>query len=527
MKQLTLIFIVTFVSNCFGQGLNGEIGINRDYQQYAKGLVCVDEFSYLVEKQHRSNSYFTTCSLFKIDTLQNIVWEMPIFPQYAEIYDVHEIIPSENGGVYLLGFATPTCDLPFDCFWFIQKVSPLGVEDWHIRWSDTTCWDNNLSGLSMNSSSELLVNFTDTIASKIYAIANSGELLDSLVIEIDELNAISTSASYEAIASKDNVLLGFSSQGEIQNFIEFPTYISDFVTINDTLFVLTTNKIYSYHSDFTPIFENEYSGFNDFSNLHPFSGNLSFLSHDSDNQTVLSVDHGLQLLSNFQIPAALNNTDLKDFNLTHLSVASNFTISLGKNVIRHRDFSLNSSNDTVVNWTDIGILDINPTQIEVEEIIQAPGVYQFAIFAEVLIKNYGTTTLNECRINHKISDFAICGEKYFTELFADLYLEPGDSMWVEVGMIHFEVNFFPSGLIQRNICVYTSHPNYKTDLIVPNDLFCKNIVIGHTAIDEIKTEEAQPIKIVDILGRETEEQSNSLQIHIYQDGTVKKVFRVE
>ncbi len=50
---------------------------------------------------------------------------------------------------------------------------------------------------------------------------------------------------------------------------------------------------------------------------------------------------------------------------------------------------------------------------------------------------------------------------------------------------------------------------------------------GSLGISESLKQESQIIKIVDIMGRETEIKPNSVLIYIYSDGTRKKVFRIE
>lgn len=45
-------------------------------------------------------------------------------------------------------------------------------------------------------------------------------------------------------------------------------------------------------------------------------------------------------------------------------------------------------------------------------------------------------------------------------------------------------------------------------------------------LDQLEPEEKQRMKIVNLMGKETEDTSNTLLIYIYSDGTTKKVFRV-
>jgi hypothetical protein len=46
-------------------------------------------------------------------------------------------------------------------------------------------------------------------------------------------------------------------------------------------------------------------------------------------------------------------------------------------------------------------------------------------------------------------------------------------------------------------------------------------------LEELYSGEIELLKIVDLMGRETEDKPNTLLIYIYSDGTAEKVFRVE
>lgn len=54
-----------------------------------------------------------------------------------------------------------------------------------------------------------------------------------------------------------------------------------------------------------------------------------------------------------------------------------------------------------------------------------------------------------------------------------------------------------------------------------------SIEIGTLSLPEINSENKQLIKIVDLLGREALDTSNTPLIYIYSDGTTKKVIRIE
>ena len=47
------------------------------------------------------------------------------------------------------------------------------------------------------------------------------------------------------------------------------------------------------------------------------------------------------------------------------------------------------------------------------------------------------------------------------------------------------------------------------------------------SLEELNANKVKLIGIVDLMGRDTEDKPNTLQIYIYSDGTTEKVFRIE
>jgi hypothetical protein len=504
MKNKIATIIALISLTCNGQGLNGELSFNDDYSQYSKGLVAVDEFSFFINRQSHNSSFFTTCSLIKIDTLENILWSSQIAPQFAETIDVYEIIPSESGGVYILGFGISTCDVGGDCFWFIQKYSSIGSLDWTRTWSDPNCFDLELIGLSLSGISDLLVNYSNTNESKIYTIGAGGIISDSIEIYRSGLNDIDNLTGFEKVAIKQDSVFGFDINGNLSTSLGFNSIIQDVKAFNDTLFLLTVDSIHVLDLNLQEIASTALIGYSEYSNLKVGNNKISFLSHATNNQFVISLDHQLVLMNIATIPLTIANGTFKDFSNSHFATSINFPLTLFTS-IRHLDYSLSSNQNISVNSTDIGIIEIQPTQVTATPITWAQNVYQFNIYADVLIKNFGTNTLNDCRINHFIGQSIACGFHYYTEHFSNLNLAPNDSMWLSLGLIHSEENYFPGDTIATEVCVYTSHPNFKTDLNVPNDQYCKNVIIGYTDIKELLMDEIglypNPTKTTISIGR--------------------------
>lgn len=526
MKILIAICVTLVCSNGYGQGLNGELAFNDDYSQYAEGIIAVNEFSFFVKRQNHNSSFFTSCSLIKIDTLENILWSSPIIPQFAETMDVYELIPSETGGAYLLGYGIPTCDVGGSCFWFVQKYNSNGSTEWTNIWSDQNCFDVNLSGLSLNEANELLVNYNNSTESKIYTIGAGGSLSDSLEIYRSELEGINDLSSNEKIAFKQDSIFGFDINGNVSTSIGFSSTIQEVEVLSDTLYVLTLDSIYKFGSNLQEIIGTSIIGYAAYSKLKIDNNNVKFLSHGLNDQFVLTLDHQFQLTNVVTIPVILGLGTPKDFSDSHFSTSINFALTQFTS-IRHLDYSLSSNQNASVNSTDIDVIEIQSTQVTAVANQWTQGVYLFNIYADVLIKNVGNNTLNDCRINHNMGQSIACGFYYYTEHFSNLNLAPNDSMWLSLGLVHSEENYFTSDTIAKEICVYSSHPNFKTDLNVTNDQSCKNIIIGYAGIGELQESKKNIIQIVDLMGRETEYKPNTPLIYVYSDGTVEKVFRVE
>jgi hypothetical protein len=79
----------------------------------------------------------------------------------------------------------------------------------------------------------------------------------------------------------------------------------------------------------------------------------------------------------------------------------------------------------------------------------------------------------------------ICEYVVYFEHFSGLNLAPGDSMWLSCGEIHSNLDFLSgTDTLRRTICVYTSQPNFTTDLNVSNDAYCESIAVGYVGITE-------------------------------------------
>lgn len=486
LKLFILFILIRYMG--IGQGLNVELGFNDNFAQTTRGVVCVDEYSYMVKFQLTSASASLLCTLYKIDTLGNILWSAPINPKPAEYIDVYEILPSEDGGIYLMGYGVPVCDYPQNCYWFIQKYNSSGSIVWTRIWTNLTFWKKHLSGLSLDSSNLLFVNYNDSSGTYLNKIGAGGITLDSVAITKSELKGFEALSGFEKVAFKQDSLFGFDTIGNVSKSIIFYTQIQNIKSLNDTLYVLTKDSIYLYNNNLQIIYANKVTGFSGYSNLKFINGSIRFISQGATTQSIIRTNHQLQPINTLAISLEIDSITHKDFNEYHFSTGINYKLSMYE-AIRYLDYSLNSGQNAFVNTTDIGVLDLVPTYVNAIQDAYYPDIYKISVEADVLIKNFGTNTLNSCRINHYIKQTVLCSDDVYSEQFLNLNLAAGDSIWISLGLIHTETNFYPNDTIRKNICIYTSHPNLKTDLNVVNDNYCESVLIGFTGIDEKEVSE--------------------------------------
>lgn len=522
MKQLIIILLLS--TGCYGQGLNSELGFNAHFNQTSKGVVVIDEYSFLVRRQAITPGFSTYHYLMKLDTLGNVVFNnlIPISAEYAEVVDV---VNSNDNGVCVYGHAWPTCDVASECFWFVYKYDSNGSLLWTKTWSNEFCFEVQMSGLTVTNSSEIFINHVVNNVSKIYTISTTGVLIDSLTTDAFNLVGIDSSSSYRNIAYKGNVMYGIDNTGAIIDSVLYNTNVEGFDVFNDSVFVLTQDSIFVYNSSLQEVIAGNVPSSTLYSDLKVKNDVIEFISNQGSSIKLITLTHDLVVIQNITFPVEVNGDDHIDYDNEHLIAAINFDLTDYQS-IRILDFSRLSSQNEIVDWTDIGIIDIVPTQTTTVFVTQ-PLVYNYQVWADVLVKNYGTNTLNECRINHFISPYGICQPYVYTEHFDNLSILPGDSMWISLGLIHNETINFSNDTLLANICVYTSHPNLLTDLIVTNDNYCEFVFLGYVGLEELEHNKKELVKIVDLIGRETVDKPNTTLIYIYADGTTEKVYRME
>ncbi|XOV66881.1 MAG: hypothetical protein ACFHU9_14740 [Fluviicola sp.] len=521
-----LIGVICLISiSAWSQGLNVELGYNDDYSQNAKGIVAFEDFSIFVKEQTLSASFFTASSLIKIDTLGNEIWEVPITPQAAEVVIVEEMIRSENGGVYILGYARPTCDVSGGCFWFLTKVESNGNISWNKYWSDTVCFGVSANGLTLTQNNQILVNVSDPLESNILAISTFGTDETSLQIPASGFKGVDQLSGFEAIAYKQFSLFGYDGSGSLTASKTFSTFISDAVVWNDTLYLSTKDSLFIYDNSFQEINSGTINGFTNLGRLRVRDSDIRCVSATNNEVHLFYLNRDLQTIDDRTIIAENVDDQPIDYTDEHLSIAADFALS-EHFTIRYLDYALNDLQNDSVNRSDIGIVDIQITQSSITLNPNFNAVFQVEIGADVLLKNFGSNVVQSCRMNHYVSPALACGLIYYGEEFFNLNLAPGDSVWISLGTIHTNQRSFPTDSLNQEICIYTSYPNKVTDLNVMNDRLCTTVTLGTAGLTTPLPSERKLVKIVDLLGREVKSTSNQWVIFIYDDGSTEKVFQL-
>ena len=528
MKYLALLLSIFILvqGNTQNPGLNCELGFNDNFNQISQGVTVSNEYSYFLQQESVSGSFFTYSYLKKIDTVGNVVWSRTIMPQFHEITDMKEIVASSDGNVYVLGWGTQYCDVAESSDVFLSKYDENGNQLWWYSWPEQNWLELNVKGLKILDTNTILVNYSNNSLnpneSKIYTLNSNGNIVDSLTIQKSVLDGVNQFGNFDKIGFKQDSLYGFDDLGSTISTRAFSTTIKNSEVLNDSLFVLTSDSLYLLNQNFQILQTTNLPGFSNYSHLKVSPTFVEFISNNGTSINIHKLNHNLQVINSQSINNQTNTQEYLDFNNSHISVTKNHLLTNFKSV-RYLDFSRQSTENAIINSSDVGILDFQSTQVDITN-SGFSGVYTISVYGEVLLKNFGNNFVSDCRLNHVISNQGICQPMVFTAHFSGINLPPGDSTWVNLGLMHQETNFFPSDSITRELCVYSSHPNYLTDLNVPNDSYCKTFFLGYIGIEEMQPNSKTRIKITDLMGRETEYKPNSVLIYHYSDGSIQKIF---
>lgn len=486
MKNV-LLFVLVFVSAGLfaqGQGLNVEIGFSDNYDQRVEAVVCQGDDSYLSVFARNSGLFYSGSTLYKIDTLGQVQWQQPVMPTGTEYITVKEMVPAPEGGVYVLGFGMPTCDVLVGCYHFVRKVSGTGSVLWTKQWVDTDCAGFDVSGLSLGSDSALYVNHQDSSGFRVLSFSSSGQPLDTIEGSVGGLKMFSSNSQLGLLAAKDDTLFMQDSSG-MRAARGFSDSISGLQAYNDTIYLLTSDSIYAFTDSLKP-----YKAYAPFSSgafvqshLHVDSAGLMFLQLDSAFQQIHSYTHDFSYydLDSVFLPDAASRKWA--FSRTHLSATEDFPVG-NYHEIRYFDYSLQSRKDTNLSHGDVGLIDLLAYNVTTQPAPFNPGVYEVRASLKVLLQNFGQDTVYACKVNH-FTWWGICNDVVYNQIYFNLHLAPGDTTWIYLGDVHRQIAHFPGDTIVQQLCPYSSFPNELVDLNTDNDSYCEDVIFGYVGLPEI------------------------------------------
>jgi hypothetical protein len=498
MKKVFILIAFVFIGIISqGQGLNVELGFNDAYTQYTQEVLCSGPYSYLTINEGVTGTITfggigRSTRLMKIDTLGQKAWDVLLTPKSAEFTEVVQMVPSDDGGVYLLGYAELIYAHPFTpdgYFCFLQKQDPQGNVVWMKDWVVDAYFTRPFTGLTKKPSGDLLLNRSISNESWVFTISSAGVITDSLQIAEPNLQAFSMHSGFALTGYRNDSLMGFNTSGTLIQMTQFSTPVKGICSLNDTLFVLTHDTIHSFNGYLQPIASTAVSGYTNYSTLRVQGQDLRLLSHGSNAITLITINRQLQTMGTLTIPEAITPQASIDFNDLHLSVGITFDLA-EFSAVRYLDYSLNSTQNANINRTDIGVVKLLPVAVEVWPAGATPGIYTTRLEASVLIRNYGSNTLQSCRITRYNSQGVAGNPTVFAQAFNSLNLAPGDSMWLQLGAIHQGTFYYSGPAIIHNICIHTNHPNGLIDLNVSNDEYCTDVLFGYVGIAELESDAA-------------------------------------
>lgn len=489
MKKISTLLMLLFVAlQGHSQGLNAELGFNDEYYQYVQGIACDGIYTYLLIYEGETGTIIysgigSSSKLVKIDTLGNIIWDVVIAPGSTQCILSVQIISDGDGGLYLFGYAENYCAHPPDGYiTFLQKRNSSGNVVWNRDWVLNHPSNLPFSGFTISATGDLLLNHAST-GSWVYTISSSGLITDSMLITEPKIEGFAELSGFTVTGFKNNSLLGFDTVGMLTHTITFSTPVQEINSINDTLYVLTQDSIFTFNGNLQPIDASDVPGFSSFKNLKVETQHIRFLSHNGNTINVITLNRQLQVTGTLNIPESISQSAFVDFNDLHLSAGITFNLA-EFSAVRFLNYSMNSTQNVPLNRTDIGVINLIPTMVSAKPHSQTTVFYSGRMEADVLIKNYGPDTLHSCRITRYNAMTAVLNPSVYAQAFNNLNLAPGDSMWLSLGTMFIGLVGTSGTEIKKYICIHTNHPNGLVDLNVSNDEFCKEILFGYVGIEE-------------------------------------------
>ena len=258
----------------------------------------------------------------------------------------------------------------------------------------------------------------------------------------------------------------------------------------------------------------------------------------SNNSALVALWCGGNLLTTLDVSQniALSNLDCNFSLLTTLDVSQNSALDMlvcGNNQLTTLDVSQNSA---------LALLDCNSNQLT------ALDLFTNTALTDLHCENNQLTCLNLKNGNN--SNFFVFNSINNPNLTC---IEVDDVTWSIAnwtGSVDAQTSFSldcnnlcsclptTSSISETSLDTYTSPSGtvYTTGGVytdtIPNVAGCDSIItitlsMNYTGLNELNNTPKQLLKIVDLMGRETEYKPNTVLIYVYDDGSTEKVFKME
>lgn len=524
LKNLSVILLFLFVAPLgWAQGLNAELGFNAHHHQYVNGIAVQGDYTFLAKSHYPGSPNGQEVSIVKVDTNGIVYWQKAVTTPDNGQFGLQEIICDPSDGVYILFNGNLGCDLGMNNKWYVQRINGSGSVVSTLIFPETFPVPTEMAGLSKTANGEILIRRDSVDKTQLYTLDANLNMLDSIDVQIAGIESLDRMTGTPWIAAKQDSVHRIDASGNIITSLSFSSVVSDIKVWNDSLYILTTDSIFCYDNSWQQLSASNIPGYTNYTKLKVTNSNLTLASSGSNEYVVHYLDHNLTSLNSMTVSITNSGSLYADYSGTHVSFAESFDLTMFQTV-RYRDYSLQSGvNANIVN-PDVGIVAFDPTDIQVS-IQNPPGTpyYWVRVKGKVLVKNFGTEIVDFVRINHYKELGVACGHDIFFNSYYGLNLQPGDSIWLDLGQVHNNMEYLPGSALNFSLCLYTSHPNSLTDLNVGNDEWCENLLLGYASINELQKDKKEVVKFFDLMGREVAE-PKGLVIVQYSDGTTEKVF---
>ncbi len=482
MKNLTNSLIA--ISLCFsafssfGQGIQSEIGLNDSYLQNIQQVANKGEFVYtLVEYD------FHSLYLEKYDSLGNRIQKVNVAPDFGfSTFQSNRMVITNDGNIWISGVGLEACDIPMVYQHVVVYDSDCQFLNGFTKILGSVQSTQNYRALSAITDTSVAVNYQNQDSSWVEVLSPSTQTILANV-NTPSLFGFGRNNQFHVLGHTISKIYGMDSQGVLTDSISLPSPFREIGTWNDTIIALGYNELYKITPDLLTYTTHPIPNLSNFTRLKIDNQGVRF-SSSNFNKAVHYLDHALNIQSLMVVPVFSPNNTIHDFD-DFITVAKDFPLSDYESV-RVANYSLSSSQDEVINRSDVSVWDIEISD-KYAQLVSSGNVYKTDAKAMVLLKNFGPNIVDSVKLNCFVSNATFCGDIVNSAYFTDLNLASGDSVWVDFGWIGERTESYPTGGIYRTFCIYSSNPNGIVDLNISNDEACNLEFFGFVGLEDTKT----------------------------------------